>query len=99
MTLAGDTLSEKSTPVPLRAVCCGLPLTALSLMVSVPERAPLAVGVKVTLTLQCCPADSAPLQLFVCAKSPLATMLVMFIVASPLLVSVSCCEELVVETV
>jgi len=33
----------------------GLPLTALSVRVSVPERAPLAVGVKVTLTLQCWP--------------------------------------------
>jgi hypothetical protein len=41
----------KSAPAPLRATVWGLPV-ALSVIVSVPLRAPLAVGVNVTLKVQ-----------------------------------------------
>src|SRR5437764_7268159 len=42
-------------PVPVRGTVCGLP-GALSVKESVPLRAPLLVGVKVTLTTQLAPA-------------------------------------------
>jgi len=47
----GDAASVKSWPVPVRAMVWGL-LTPLSVIVSVPLRAPAAVGVKVTLIVQ-----------------------------------------------
>jgi hypothetical protein len=47
----GDAASVKSWPVPARAMVWGL-LTPLSVIVSVPLRAPTAVGVKVTLIVQ-----------------------------------------------
>ena len=40
----------KSAPAPVRPTVCGLPL-ALSVIVSVPVRLPLVVGVKVTFTV------------------------------------------------
>jgi hypothetical protein len=43
-----ERLTAGATPVPVRATVCGLP-AALSFTVSVPARAPAAVGVKVTL--------------------------------------------------
>lgn len=45
--VVGDTLTEKSMPVPESFTDCGLPL-ALSVMESVPVRVPVAVGVNVT---------------------------------------------------
>ena len=80
-------------PVPLRVMDCGLP-PALSLMVTAPVRAPVTVGLKVTLIEQfpLFAATELP-QLFVCAKSPLfvplTPMLEMFSVALPVLVSVT----------
>ena len=49
--LAGDRLTAGAWPVPLRLTVCGLPV-ALSETVTVPVRAPLAVGVKVTAIVQ-----------------------------------------------
>src|SRR5271167_2806495 len=62
-------------PVPERATVCGLPV-ALSEMLSEPLRAPLAVGVKVTLAVQLCPGLSmlckgAAAHVLVWRKSPL----------------------------
>lgn len=57
-------------PVPVRAIVCGLSL-ALSTIVSVPVRLPLAVGVKVTLTAQPAVGPSDVPQLLVSEKSPL----------------------------
>ena len=45
--VVGETLTEKSIPVPESFTDCGLPL-ALSVMESVPVRVPVAVGVNVT---------------------------------------------------
>jgi hypothetical protein len=64
------------TPLPVSVTVCGLP-EALSVSVSVPVRAPLAVGVNVTLIVQLPPAaivEGESGQLFVCAKSPVLAM-------------------------
>ena len=71
LRLVVDMLSVGVTPEPVSETNCGL-LEAVSVMVSVPVREPLAVGVNVTLMVQLeFPATLAP-QLLVCAKSPLA---------------------------
>ena len=54
-----------TTPFPVNAMVCGL-LLALSVMVSVPVREPVAVGVKVTLTVHAAPAASDVPHVFVC---------------------------------
>lgn len=70
----------------------------MSVIVRVPVRVPLAVGVKVTLIVQLpLTANEAP-QLLVWAKSPLVAMLVMVSAAVPLLVSVTVCAAEVVPT-
>ncbi len=62
-------------PVPLRLTVCGL-FPALSVKVSVPVAAPVAVGVNVTPTLQVAPAATlVPQVLLAIPKGPLTTML------------------------
>ena len=51
-------------PVPVNDTACGLPV-ALSLTVTAPERAPVAVGVKLTLMVQLAPALRLAPQVFV----------------------------------
>jgi hypothetical protein len=51
-------------PVPLRATLCGEPV-ALSVMVSVPVRVPVVVGVKVTEIVQLAPAATLVPQVLV----------------------------------
>ena len=79
-------------PAPLSATVCGLP-EALSLTASVAERAPRALGVKVTLIVQLAPAATPEPQLLVSAKSPLlspvSAMLDTLRGALPLLVTVT----------
>jgi hypothetical protein len=63
-------------------------------MLSEPLRAPLAVGVKVTLAVQLCPglsilSNGAAAHVLVWRKSPLAVILVMVSVAVPVLVMVT----------
>ena len=61
-------------PVPLRLTVCGL-FPALSVKVSVPVAAPVAVGVNVTPTLQVAPeATLVPQVLLEIPKGPLTTM-------------------------
>ena len=90
-------------PVPLSVKECGLP-AALSVMVTAADRAPVAVGLNVTLIVQLplFAATELP-QVLVCAKSPLfapvTAMLVMPSAALPVLVSVTDCDPLVVFTV
>jgi hypothetical protein len=85
--------------VPLSGTVCGDPV-ALSTMVTVPLRAPVAVGVKVTLSVQDDETPRDPPQFVagtvVTAKSPLMVTLVMVNVAVPILVSVTGMTELVV---
>ncbi len=54
----------KSVPAPERATVCGLPV-ALSVIVTIADRAPTAVGVKVTMIVQFAPAATLVPQAFV----------------------------------
>lgn len=71
---------------------------ALSVRVSVPVRLPMAVGVNVTLIMQLAVGATEPAQLFVWAKSPLEVIVREISVPVPVLVRVTGCEALVVET-
>jgi hypothetical protein len=88
-------------PVPERATVCGLS-AALSTNTSEPDRLPVAVGLKVMLTVQLAPAATVePQLLLVMLKSllPVIVSLVRFRVALPVLVNVTGCGELEVPTV
>jgi hypothetical protein len=52
IALVGEAEMEKSSPVPLSEVVCGLPPNESSPMVSVPVRVPTAIGENRTLTVQ-----------------------------------------------
>jgi hypothetical protein len=66
----GDTVAELVTPVPERAAVWGL-LVPLSVTVTAAVRAPVAVGLKVTLMVHWAPAAKLVPQPFVWAKSAL----------------------------
>jgi len=88
--------------VPLKLTVCGLPL-ALSVSVRLPDRVPLAVGVKVSLITQLPPAATGVLVLQVeplaaMAKSPVTAMPVKVKDAVPLSVTVTGLAALVVPT-
>jgi hypothetical protein len=70
----------------------------VSLTLSVPLRAPVAVGVKVTVIVQLAPAANVLPQLLVWAKSPLAATLLIVRGAFPVLLNVTVCAVLVVPT-
>ena len=74
--------------MPVKLTMCGLP-AALSVMMMDPVRLPVAVGVKLTLMTHAPPATTLALQVFVCAKSPVATMLVKDKSESPVLLSIT----------
>lgn len=57
------------TAVPESVKLCVLPVEELSVTVSVAEREPAAVGVKVTVMVQAVPAATGEVQVFVCLKS------------------------------
>ena len=102
LTLVVLRLTAGAVPVPLKLTTCGLPL-ALSVSVRLPERPPVAVGVKVTLITQLPLAATGVLVLQVVplaatAKSPVAAMLVKLKDAVPLLVTVTALAALVVPT-
>jgi hypothetical protein len=92
-----DRLSEGVTPEPLSETDCGL-LEAASVMVNVPGRAPLAVGVKVTLMVQLELGATLAPQLLVCAKSPLACIPLTLIAMGPAFDRVTGCEALAVPS-
>jgi hypothetical protein len=81
---AGETETEKSSPLPPKLTICGL-LTALSVIVNEPVLAPAAVGVKLTVMAQLAPAAKLVPQVLICAKSPLVAMLVMVKAPVPVL--------------
>src|SRR5438874_11997464 len=64
-------------PVPVSETSCGL-LGSESVRDNVPLRAPAAMGVNVTFTVQLAPAAILAPQLLFCEKSPLVAMEVMF---------------------
>ena len=82
-------------PVPVRVTLWGLP-EASSVTLTVPERVPPAVGVKVMLMLQFAAAARLAPQVLVWAKSPLAAMLEILSVTFPEFVSFTDCAALVV---
>ena len=74
--------------MPVNATMWGL-LVASLVSVIVPVRVPLAVGEKTTLSVQKTPAPMPAPQLCETAKSPVALMLLMFMVAVPVLLKVT----------
>jgi hypothetical protein len=91
-----------AAPVPVSGTNCGLP-AALSAKLTFALRAPVAVGVNVTLTVQFAFAASEAGQALVCAKSPglVPVTVIPEIVSAalPVLVSVMVCDALVVFSV
>ena len=89
-------------PVPDTAADCGLPLP-LSVSVMAAPRDPVAVGLKLTVTVQVPFTGRVLTQLFVCAKSPgFVPVIETAVIVScprPLLVTVRVCAVLVVPTV
>jgi hypothetical protein len=85
------------TPVPESGTICGL-LLALSAIVTAPLRAPRAVGVKMTLMEQFCPALRDDPQLLVSLKSPEIEIREIVRVACPVLVIVTAIAELLWPT-
>ena len=84
-----EEIETASCPVPVRLTKCGAPVL-VSLMVRIPEIAPLTTGVKVTVTVQVWPGVSvAPEQVPVWPKSPLAATEFMVRFTKPLLVTVT----------
>ena len=98
LRLVVERLTTGASPVPLRLTVWGL-LLALSASVSAPVRFPAAVGVKVTLIVQPAPAATEPAQLLVWEKSPLVVIVRGVKAPVPVLVSVTVCGGLGVETV
>ncbi len=94
----GDAEKLKSSPVPVRATVCGLPL-ALSVMVTAPVLTPPPAGLKATLRAQLALGATLEPQLLVWEESPLAEMLAMLRVALPVLVRVTIWAGLAVPTV
>jgi len=88
-------------PEPERATDCGLPL-ALSVMLRVAVRAPLATGVNKTAMVQLLPAATEDPQVSTSEKSPgsvpAKAIPETVKVALPVLLKVTTCEELVVST-
>ena len=102
LTLVVLRLTLGAVPVPLNPTSWGLPL-ALSVRVRLPERLPVAVGVKVTLITQLLLAATGALVLQVVplaaiAKSPVTAMPVKVRDAVPLLVTVTALAALVVPS-
>src|SRR5450755_564007 len=64
----GEKVTAGASPVPVRATVWGLPV-ALSVTETVPDLAPAAAGVNVTLMVQVAAAARLDPQLLVCAKS------------------------------
>jgi hypothetical protein len=89
-------------PVPARITACGDPV-ALSVMLTAAERAPTAVGLKVTLIEQFPLTAREAGQLFVCAKSPAfvphSAIEVIVTGRLPVFFSVTICAALEVATV
>jgi hypothetical protein len=99
--LVGERLTVNVAPVPVRLMVCGLP-AALSVIVTLAVRLPLAVGVKVTLMVQLAPVARELPHVFVCTKSPLLVpviaMLVRLTAVLPVLAKVTAWAVVVVPT-
>jgi hypothetical protein len=76
-----------------------VPELALSVIVIEPLIAPAVVGSNSTRIVHCAPTASDVMQLLLCEKLLLATMLLIVIAVVPVLVNVTVCDALVVPTV
>jgi hypothetical protein len=101
LRFVADSITAGVTPVPVRATFCGLP-AALSVILTLADRVPAAVGLNVTLMEQFAPAATLPPHVLVCAKSPAFApaieMLAIVSVAVPVLDRFTICTPLVVPT-
>lgn len=101
LRLRGESVAAGATPVPLIAALCGLPV-ALSVILTVDDRLPVLVGVKVTVIVQLAFAASEEGQVFVCEKSPVLPLDILIPVidsdAFPVFVSVIICGALAMPT-
>jgi hypothetical protein len=85
----GESLTTAAdAPVPVRLTVCVAGL-ALSVMVTAPVLVPVAVGLKVTLSVQLWLAATLEPQVLVWEKLPLTVMLVMLSAALPVLLRVT----------
>ena len=91
LTLMGYTFS----PEPERETVFGLPAVLLAI-VKVPFRAPTAVGVNTTLTVQKLAGRMADTQLLLCEKSPVTDTLLTTRLPEPVLVTVTVWTTLLV---
>jgi hypothetical protein len=95
--LVGDRLTVVTTPVPVRLTVCVVP-PPLSLTVTAASRVPAAVGVKVTVIVQCAPAATLVPQMFVwlksCALKPVTVMLLIVNAVVPTFAKVMTCAPL-----
>lgn len=93
--VAGETWAPACVPAPVKVTVCG-ELGALSVSTRDAARAPVAVALKSTFTVQESPGSSEAPQLFVCGKSPgfapEIAMLVKVTVAPPRFDTVTGCE-------
>jgi hypothetical protein len=100
LTVAEDALAaiaKPVEPVPVSVIVCGLP-AALSVIVSVPVESPEAVGTKVTLTVQDCPAPTEVPQVLLSEKGLVASMCATVRVIAPPFVIVTVWGALAVPT-
>ena len=99
----GDEIENCARPIPERATPWGLPV-ALSLILKVPLRVPLAIGANTTLAVQLCPGPrvlkrGAEEQVLVWVKSPVTLIVVISSVDVPVFVMVTVCAAVVEPTV
>src|SRR5215831_12727325 len=89
--------NSRSVPTPLRGIVCGLP-PALSVTTMEPVWLPIVIGLNVTFILQLAPGLTEEPQVFVWLNWPVAAMLVIVRSPRPVLVKVTTCGLLVVNT-
>ena len=92
-----NTHANRLARVPVRLTVGGL--VAFVVMLSVPVRVPVAVGLKLNPMGQPAPAATVPGQLLVSPKSPVSTAPVIVSEVLPVFVSVTVCGALCVPTV
>ena len=101
LRLPGDSVTAGATPVPLIGTLCGLP-AALSVILTVDDRLPVLVGLKVTLIVQLAFAARDEGEVLVSEKSAVLLLDILMLVkdkdAFPVLVSVTICGVLPMPT-